>query len=205
MAHAFSERLAAGPLLCDGAMGTLLYARGVPLDGCFDVLNLNTPALVQAIHSEYIAAGADCIETNTFGANRFKLAVHGLGSQVREINLRGGIEHALGGARADGARGRRAPDRDSAERGPPEPGRGAVDLPLVARLHGRLRGPDAGRGRARGRRLLRHDARAHPRHARGHGPDAVGARGRAGGGAPPAAPRPGAPDADGRAAAPAPA
>src|SRR5207253_2965962 len=66
-----------------------LYARGVPLDGCFDVLNLNTPALVQAIHSEYIAAGADCIETNTFGANRFKLAVHGLGSQVREINLRG--------------------------------------------------------------------------------------------------------------------
>jgi len=89
MAHAFSERLAAGPLLCDGAMGTLLYARGVPLDACFDVLNLNTPALVQAIHSEYIAAGADCIETNTFGANRFKLAVHGLGSQVREINLRG--------------------------------------------------------------------------------------------------------------------
>ncbi len=89
MAHALSERLAARPLLCDGAMGTLLYARGVPLDGCFDVLNLNTPALVQAIHSEYVAAGADCIETNTFGANRFKLALHGLESRVREINLRG--------------------------------------------------------------------------------------------------------------------
>jgi len=89
MAHAFSERLAAGPLLCDGAMGTLLYARGVPLDACFDVLNVNNPGLVQAIHSEYIAVGADCIETNTFGANRFKLAVHGLESRVREINLRG--------------------------------------------------------------------------------------------------------------------
>ncbi len=89
MAHAFSEGLAAAPLLCDGAMGTLLYARGVPLDACFDVLNINSPGLVQAIHSEYIAAGADCIETNTFGANRFKLAVHGLESRVREINLRG--------------------------------------------------------------------------------------------------------------------
>jgi homocysteine S-methyltransferase len=89
MAHAFSTRLAAGPLLCDGAMGTVLYARGVPLDACFDVLNLNQPAVVGAIHAEYVAAGADCIETNTFGANRFKLAVHGLESRVREINLRG--------------------------------------------------------------------------------------------------------------------
>src|SRR5438445_9772033 len=70
-------------------MGTLLYARGAPLDACFDVLNLSTPALVQAIHSEYIAAGADCIETNTFGANRFKLAVHGLAGDVHQINLRG--------------------------------------------------------------------------------------------------------------------
>jgi len=81
-------RLAERPLLCDGAMGTMLYARGVTYDACFDVLNLNEPKLVQAIHSEYIAAGADAIETNTFGANRFKLAVHGL-QGVREINLRG--------------------------------------------------------------------------------------------------------------------
>src|SRR6266508_4349791 len=73
----------------DGAMGTLLYARGVSLDACFDVLNLNTPRLIQSIHADYIAAGADCIETNTFGANRFKLAVHGLDGQVREINRRG--------------------------------------------------------------------------------------------------------------------
>jgi homocysteine S-methyltransferase len=89
MPHAFSERLAAGALLCDGAMGTVLYGRGVPLDACFDVLNVNDPRLVQAVHAEYLAAGADAIETNTFGANRFKLAAHGLDGQVREINRRG--------------------------------------------------------------------------------------------------------------------
>src|SRR5438105_839208 len=89
MPHALSLRLQAGPLLCDGAMGTVLYARGVSLDACFDVLNLNNPRLVQAIHADYIAAGADLIETNTFGANRFKLALHGLAGQVREINGRG--------------------------------------------------------------------------------------------------------------------
>jgi homocysteine S-methyltransferase len=89
MPHAFSRRLAEGPLLCDGATGTLLYARGVPLDACFDVLNVHQPTLVQSVHADYIAAGADCIETNTFGANRFKLAVHGLAGEVRTINLRG--------------------------------------------------------------------------------------------------------------------
>jgi methionine synthase I (cobalamin-dependent)/5,10-methylenetetrahydrofolate reductase len=87
--HAFSGRLNAAPLLCDGAMGTLLYARGVPMDVCFDALNLHNPRLVQAIHADYVAAGADLIETNTFGANRFKLAVHGLAAEVRAINLRG--------------------------------------------------------------------------------------------------------------------
>src|SRR5687767_2634323 len=89
MPHAFSERLGEGPLLCDGAMGTVLYARGVALDACFDVLNLNNPRLVQGVHADYIAAGADCIETNTFGANRFKLAIHGLETQTREVNRRG--------------------------------------------------------------------------------------------------------------------
>jgi homocysteine S-methyltransferase len=89
MPHAFSQRLGEGPLLCDGAMGTVLYARGVPLEGCFDVLNVTNARLVQGVHADYIAAGADCIETNTFGANRFKLAVHGLESQVREVNRRG--------------------------------------------------------------------------------------------------------------------
>ena len=85
----FLSRLAEGPLLCDGAMGTMLYAGGVPLDGCFDVLNANNPTLVQSIHAAYLSAGADLIETNTFGANRFKLAVHGLDARVREINARG--------------------------------------------------------------------------------------------------------------------
>ena len=89
MPHEFSRRLEAAPLLCDGAMGTLLYARGVSLDACFDVLNLNNPRVVQSIHADYIAAGADCIETNTFGANRFKLAVHGMDGRVREINRQG--------------------------------------------------------------------------------------------------------------------
>ena len=85
----FLERLSERPLLGDGAMGTMLYARGVALDACFDVFNVNEPKIVQAIHAEYIQAGADWIETNTFGANRFKLAVHGLSARVREINLRG--------------------------------------------------------------------------------------------------------------------
>jgi homocysteine S-methyltransferase len=85
----FLERLSERPLLGDGAMGTMLYARGVPLDACFDLFNLNDPKIVQGIHSEYIQAGADWIETNTFGANRFKLAVHGLSAKVRDINLRG--------------------------------------------------------------------------------------------------------------------
>jgi methionine synthase I (cobalamin-dependent)/5,10-methylenetetrahydrofolate reductase len=85
----FLERLSERPLLGDGAMGTMLYARGVPLDACFDVFNLNDPKIVQGIHSEYIQAGADWIETNTFGANRFKLTVHGLSAKVRDINLRG--------------------------------------------------------------------------------------------------------------------
>jgi methionine synthase / methylenetetrahydrofolate reductase (NADH) len=89
MPHALNRRLGEGPLLCDGAMGTLLYGRGVAMDACFDLLNLNSPTLVQSVHADYIAAGADCIETNTFGANRFKLAVHGLSGDVRTINLRG--------------------------------------------------------------------------------------------------------------------
>jgi len=89
MAAPFLARLRERPLLCDGAMGTALYGRGVSLDACFDVLNVNEPKLPQAIHAEYIAAGADCVQTNTFGANRFKLGVHGLAASVREINLRG--------------------------------------------------------------------------------------------------------------------
>jgi methionine synthase / methylenetetrahydrofolate reductase(NADPH) len=89
MPHAFSRRIAEGPLLCDGAMGTLLYGRGVGLDACFEALTLGSPRLVQGVHMDYIAAGADCIETNTFGANRFKLAAAGLEGSVHDINRRG--------------------------------------------------------------------------------------------------------------------
>jgi homocysteine S-methyltransferase len=88
MQSLFLDRLRQRPLLCDGAMGTLLYARGVTYEQSFDALNLTQPELVQSIHSEYIAAGANVIETNTFGANRAKLEAHGLSQQVRDINFR---------------------------------------------------------------------------------------------------------------------
>ena len=88
MANPFVERLSRGAILCDGAMGTLLYERGVPFDSCFDQVNLSHPSLVVDIHREYIAAGSEIIETNTFGANRFKLEQFGLASQVRQINMK---------------------------------------------------------------------------------------------------------------------
>lgn len=79
------------PLLSDGAMGTVLNARSIDFGHCFDVLNLTHPALVAEIHRSYIEAGAQIIQTNTFGANRYKLALHGLGEQVTQIN-RAGVE-----------------------------------------------------------------------------------------------------------------
>src|ERR1700694_4916676 len=76
---AFFDRLATGtPILFDGGMGTQLYAQGVPYERCFDELNLLQPDLVQAVHRAYIAAGAEVIETNTFAANRVRLAAYGL-------------------------------------------------------------------------------------------------------------------------------
>lgn len=86
MTNSVLDHLASRPLLADGAMGTMLYARGVGFDECFDELNLTNPALVAEIHRSYIDAGAQLIETNTFGANHFKLAAHGLENQVVEIN-----------------------------------------------------------------------------------------------------------------------
>ena len=82
------ERLREGPLLCDGAMGTLLYGRGIRYEQCFDALNLSNPDLIQSIHSAYLNAGAQMIETNTFGANRVKLGGHDLAERVRDINFR---------------------------------------------------------------------------------------------------------------------
>ncbi|HEY5908055.1 MAG TPA: bifunctional homocysteine S-methyltransferase/methylenetetrahydrofolate reductase [Vicinamibacteria bacterium] len=83
------ERLNEGVLVCDGAMGTMLYARGIFLNRCFDELNLSSPGLVRDVHREYLDAGAEVIETNTFGAHRFKLGPHGLDAQVRKINREG--------------------------------------------------------------------------------------------------------------------
>jgi methionine synthase I (cobalamin-dependent)/5,10-methylenetetrahydrofolate reductase len=72
----------------DGAMGTMLYARGVYINKCFDEMNLTSPDLVASVHREYIRAGAEIVETNTYGANAVKLAGHGLESKAREINTR---------------------------------------------------------------------------------------------------------------------
>src|SRR5215472_3634809 len=77
------------PILADGALGTVLYARGVFINRCYDELNLSDPGLVTSIHEEYLQAGAELLETNTFGANRFRLARHGLASRVAEINAAG--------------------------------------------------------------------------------------------------------------------
>ena len=88
MEHTLLEQLQERPLLCDGAMGTLLYARGITYEQCFDELNITQPELIQSIHREYISAGAQIIETNTFGANRVKLDGYQLGNRVREINTR---------------------------------------------------------------------------------------------------------------------
>jgi len=85
----FLERLDDGVVVFDGAMGTMLYGRGVFVNRCFDELNLSNPNLVRSIHEEYLAAGAEVIETNTFGAHRFKLGPHGLAPQVRKINREG--------------------------------------------------------------------------------------------------------------------
>ena len=89
MANNFLELLTSQTLLADGAMGTMLHARGVGFDKCFDELNITNPAAVAEIHREYIEAGAQLVITNTFGANRFKLGKHGLEENVKEINHKG--------------------------------------------------------------------------------------------------------------------
>lgn len=85
----FLDRIKNEVLVGDGAIGTMLYAKGVGLEANFEHLNLVRPELVLDLHGEYLSAGARVIETNTFGANRTKLDPIGLGKKVREINLRG--------------------------------------------------------------------------------------------------------------------
>ena len=78
-----------GAVLCDGAMGTMFYSRGVFINRCYDELNLSQPEMVRSMHAEYLQAGAEVVETNTFGANAFRLARYGLRDKVREINVAG--------------------------------------------------------------------------------------------------------------------
>jgi methionine synthase I (cobalamin-dependent)/5,10-methylenetetrahydrofolate reductase len=89
MAADLLSRIKQSPVLCDGAMGTLLYDKGVFINRCYDELNLSQPDLIRGIHHEYLQAGAEIIETNTFGANAFRLARHSIADKVREINRAG--------------------------------------------------------------------------------------------------------------------
>src|SRR6202451_1579383 len=89
MAADLLTRLKQSPVLCDGAMGTLLYAKGIFINRSYDELNLSQPDLIRGIHHEYLQAGAEIIDTNTFGANSFRLARHSLADKVRDVNLDG--------------------------------------------------------------------------------------------------------------------
>src|SRR5215831_2062427 len=97
----FTDELTRRVLVCDGAMGTMLHASGISLDRPLPELNLSDPGLVRAIHDSYLAAGADVIQTNTFGASAVRLAVHGLGAQTAAIN-RAGARIARDAAEAAG-------------------------------------------------------------------------------------------------------
>lgn len=83
----FLRRLKEGPILADGAMGTMIYSKGISFDQCFDELNLSRPGLIGSIHDAYLAAGAELLETNTFGASRVRLAEYELADKVAEINM----------------------------------------------------------------------------------------------------------------------
>ena len=85
----FADIFANRPVLADGAMGTVLYARGIFINRCYDELNLSDPGLILSVHEEYLQAGAEILESNTFGANRFRLTRHGLGGKVAQINTAG--------------------------------------------------------------------------------------------------------------------
>lgn len=93
MKSSLLEHLKSSLLVGDGAIGTMLYAGDVPLGVCYDEINRSQPNLVRSIHEEYVAAGAEFLETNTFGANRLSLAKHNFEHHVEEIN-RSGVELA---------------------------------------------------------------------------------------------------------------
>ena len=89
MAADFLARIKHSPVLCDGAMGTLLYAKGIFINRSYDELNLSQPDLIRGIHHDYLQAGAEIIETNTFGANSVRLARHSVADKVGDINRAG--------------------------------------------------------------------------------------------------------------------
>ena len=88
-ARQFREELSRRVMIADGAMGTMLYAKGVFINRSFDELNLTAPQMVKEIHQEYVKAGSEILETNTFGGNRARLAAFGLVEKLREINMAG--------------------------------------------------------------------------------------------------------------------
>ena len=98
MLKPFLEALEERVLVCDGAMGTMLYAKGIFINKSFDALNVTQPDLVAEVHQEYVRAGADVIETNTFGANRIRLGSFGLADRLPDINRQGAglARHAAG-------------------------------------------------------------------------------------------------------------
>src|SRR6202021_4021642 len=107
MANRLADIFGTRTVLCDGAMGTSLYARGIFINRCYDELNLSQPELVRTIHDEYLQAGAEIVETNTFGANALRLQRYGFADKVFEIN-RAGAEWAgkPGNQRAEKQAGR---------------------------------------------------------------------------------------------------
>jgi methionine synthase I (cobalamin-dependent)/5,10-methylenetetrahydrofolate reductase len=88
-AQRFLDRINSSVIVCDGAMGTMLYGKGIFINRCFDELNVSMPALIKEIHQAYVKAGAEILETNTFGANSFRLSAHGLVEKLRDINIAG--------------------------------------------------------------------------------------------------------------------
>ena len=88
MAYSFHERLKEKTLLCDGAMGTMLQSSALQVGQCPELLNIRSPQTVSAVHRAYVEAGADIIETNTFGGNRIKLSSFGIDDQTEKINAR---------------------------------------------------------------------------------------------------------------------
>src|SRR5215471_11944811 len=88
-ASAFRKQLSQRVIVADGAMGTMLYSRGIFINRCFDELNLSSPDMVRQIHQEYAKAGAEILETNTFGATRQRLGAFGFAEKLNAINQAG--------------------------------------------------------------------------------------------------------------------